>query len=63
MYRWAVRLQDLEFTCKYLRGSLNTFADYMSRDGLDPEPIANHNPDIVTSYEHYMLRGGPDITL
>ena len=34
LYRWAVRLQDFEFDAKYIKGSKNVFADYLSRDGL-----------------------------
>ena len=34
LYRWAVRLQEFEFTAKYIAGHKNKMADYMSRDAL-----------------------------
>ena len=44
LYRWAVRLQDYSFICKYLPGTKNCFADYLSRytlsnDKIDKIPI------------------------
>ena len=35
MHRWAVRLQDFEFEARYYPEHLNSFADYLSRDGLN----------------------------
>ena len=34
LFRWAVRLQDYDFTCNYLPGKENLFCDYLSRDGI-----------------------------
>eukprot|EP01083_Nonionella_stella_P091657 256319_1 len=34
LFRWAVRLQDFHFECKYIKGTDNTIADYLSRDAL-----------------------------
>ena len=34
LYRWAVRLQDFEFTAKYKPAKYNKMADYLSRDAL-----------------------------
>ena len=39
LYRWAVRLQDFSFTCRYLPGSKNIFADYLSRDTIPEDGI------------------------
>ena len=33
LYRWAIRIQEFDFTCKHIPGAMNTFADYLSRDG------------------------------
>ena len=50
LYRWAVRLQDFEFTAKYIPGDDNIFADYLSRDALPtdkPPSTMNKNSDKI----------------
>ena len=39
LYRWAVRLQDYSFRCKYLPGTKNCFADYLSRHTTPVETV------------------------
>ena len=34
LFRWAVRLQDYHFECKYIRGIDNVVADYLSRESV-----------------------------
>ena len=34
LFRWAVRLQDFHFECKYLPGVENVVADYLSRESV-----------------------------
>ncbi|MCP5008179.1 MAG: hypothetical protein GY941_30235, partial [Planctomycetes bacterium] len=34
LFRWAVRLQDHQFKCTYIRGKDNVVADYLSRDSV-----------------------------
>ena len=63
LYRWAVRLQEFDFTAKYIKGSKNKMADYMSRDALKqhhttpthPEPFSNTKPiPILNLYLHHL---------
>ena len=39
LYRWAVRLQDFEFTARYIKAHKNYLADYLSRDALYRDDI------------------------
>ena len=49
LYRWAVRLQDFDFVAKYIKGSKNMFADYLSRDALVTElPETDHKHHFKT---------------
>lgn len=32
LFRWAIRIQELSFTLKYIKGSRNLLADWLSRD-------------------------------
>ena len=41
LYRWAVRLQEFDFTAKYISGKNNKAADYMSRDALKSQHSTN----------------------
>ena len=34
LFRWAVRLQDYHFECKYIKGIDNVVADYLSRESV-----------------------------
>ena len=34
LFRWAVRLQDYHFECRYVKGKDNTVADYLSRESV-----------------------------
>ncbi len=35
LFRWAVRLQDYDFKCQYIKGSDNIIADYLSRESVE----------------------------
>ncbi len=35
LFRWAVRLQDYDFKCQYIKGSENVIADYLSRESVE----------------------------
>ena len=49
LYRWAVRLQDFDFVAKYIKGSKNIFADYLSRDALlSTLPNQDHKQHVKT---------------
>ena len=56
LYRWAVRLQDFDFEAKYIKGSDNVFADYLSRDALPTENTTDQmdTRDILTIYTTYL---------
>ena len=60
LYRWAVRLQEYDFTAKHIKGSKNVMPDYLSRDGLipaytsDPEPKKVNTSDICSLYIHHL---------
>ncbi len=61
LYRWAVRLQSYTFDARYIRGSSNNFADYLSRDGLGLNEVIDANSDedttdIVRSYINTLIR-------
>ncbi len=63
LYRWAVRLQDYGFEAKYIRGTKNIFADYLSRDALNVELSANKSQqskvkthNILTLYTQHMAQ-------
>ena len=34
LFRWAVRLQDFDFVCKYIKGEDNVVADWLSRESV-----------------------------
>ena len=34
LFRWAVRLQDFHFECKYIKGKDNVIADWLSRESV-----------------------------
>ena len=34
LFRWAVRLQDYHFECRYIKGKDNIMADYLSREAV-----------------------------
>ena len=38
LFRWAVRIQDLHFECRYIKGEANTIADFLSRESV----LLNH---------------------
>ena len=44
LYRWAVRLQEYDFTAKYIEGKKNKMADYLSRDALKPTLTPTQTP-------------------
>ena len=44
LYRWAVRLQEFDFTATYIKGKNNIMADYMSRDALKSHHTVNTQP-------------------
>ncbi len=58
LYRWAVRLQDYHFVCKFIEGKTNVMADYLSREGLGLattttfEPIGERKANPIEDIEH-----------
>ncbi len=63
LFRWAVRLQDFEFTAHYLKGKKNACADYLSRDALHAELTARTHPrtrpctvNILRVYQEHLAR-------
>ena len=62
LYRWAVRLQEYEFTAKFIPGKNNQMADYMSRDAIisehtsapDSKPHSNKPTPILQLYLHHL---------
>ena len=60
LYRWAVRLQEFEFTAKYIKGEKNIMADYLSRDALTsihaatPTLIRPKTQNIYGLYMNYL---------
>ena len=62
LFRWAVRLQDFHFECRYIRGKDNVMADWLSRESiylLNPEyfkvrEFYNRDNETV-SYTHLTL--------
>ncbi|MCP4991158.1 MAG: hypothetical protein GY928_35420, partial [Colwellia sp.] len=58
LFRWAVRLQDHQFKCTYIRGKDNVVADYLSRDSVliqHPQydlvrEFYNSNPNPIRKY-------------
>ena len=46
LHRWAIRLQEFDFVCKWIPGALNTFADYLSRDGANVNSDLPINTDV-----------------
>ena len=58
LYRWAVRLQDYHFVCKFIEGKTNVMADYLSREGLGLattqtfEPIDERKANPIEDIEH-----------
>ena len=58
LFRWAVRLQDHQFKCTYIRGKDNVVADYLSRDSIliqHPQydlvrDFYNANPNPIRQY-------------
>ncbi len=70
LYRWAVRLQDFHFECKFIKGKDNKAADYLSRDALDlpsnikirqfyrakPETANIDGINIIASYHQCLIR-------
>ena len=70
LYRWAVRLQEFDFTAKYIKGSKNKMADYMSRDALKQlhttptysEPLPSTKPvPILNLYLHHLASSTNDV--
>ena len=68
LFRWAVRLQDYHFECRYIKGSDNVVADYLSRESvmiqMDQFKIVHKfyaaNPS-YTSRQTHSNNGGVDI--
>ncbi len=63
LFRWAVRLQDFEFTAHYLKGKKNACADYLSRDALHAELTERSHPrtrpntvNILRAYQEHLAR-------
>ena len=58
LHRWAVRLQDFEFVAEHIAGAKNTFADYLSRDGLTSLLPSNDpkSPLKTTNIVHCYMR-------
>ena len=48
LFRWAVRLQDYHFECKFIKGDDNVVADWLSR-----ESVYLLNPEFVKVKEFY----------
>ena len=44
LYRWAVRLQEFDFTARHIPGCNNIMADYMSRDALKQHYTTQYQP-------------------
>ncbi len=65
LYRWAVRLQDYHFECKFIEGKTNVMADWLSREGLglaqfkSYEDVKKRKPnpieDIKNVYTTYLI--------
>ena len=62
LYRWAVRLQEYDFDAKYIQGTKNKVADYMSRDAIksyhsdspDLKPPKSRPTNICQLYLHHL---------
>ena len=73
LFRWAVRLQDYHFECKYIKGSDNVVADYLSRESVLVQTQSeyftikrfyNNTPQTITTNtirQFYSENGGVDI--
>ena len=64
LYRWAVRLQEYEFTATHVKGKDNFVADYLSRDALHEKLLPTHQQrkkrenttNILMCYQRHLAR-------
>ena len=52
LFRWAVRLQDYHFECRYIKGKDNIVADYLSRESVDVQ-IQNSDGELYDKVKRF----------